>query len=105
MCKSQRVVSPPWPCQCISASLWAPAPPTSLPGSWWPRDCPDEDVPAAPGNGGVCKRGGRHSWAAVPVVHSNPPQLLLLCCHTAPAIPVPGHTAMAAANILKINPC
>jgi len=92
--------SPPWPCQCISASLWAPAQPTSQPGSWWPRGYPSVDVPAAPGSGGVCRRGGRHSSAAVPAVHSSPPPLPLLCLHTAHVTPGPGHTALAAENKL-----
>lgn len=96
--KTQSAVSPPWPCLCISASLWAPAQPTSLPGSWWPHGCPSEGVPAAPRNGGVCRRGGRHSSAAVPVVHSSPPPPPLLCFHTVTGTPAPGYTALASGN-------
>lgn len=98
MSNSQRAVSPPWPCQYISASLLAPAQPTSQPGSWWPHGCPGGGVPAALGNGAVCRRGGRHSLAVVPAVHLNPPPLPLLCFHTVPVTPGPGHTAWAANN-------
>lgn len=92
--KSHKVASPPWPCQCISVSLWVPGQPTSQPGFWWPRDCPSEGVLAAPGSGGVCKRAERHSLAGVPAVHLCPPPLPLLWLHTVNA--VSGCTALPA---------
>lgn len=90
--------SPPWPCRCTSASPWAPAQPTSQPGSWWPPGCPGEGVPAAPETGGVCRRGERHSLAGEPAAHLSPPPLPLLCLRIAPGIPGPHCTAPAADN-------
>lgn len=102
--KVKTAVSPPWPCQCISASPWAPAQPTSRPGSWWPLGCPDEGVPAAPASDAVCRTGGKRSSAAALVARSSPPPLPLLCFHTPPATPGPGHTTRAADDT-SIKPC
>lgn len=99
-CSEQKLL-PPWPCQCISAFLWGLALPTNQPRSWWPRDCPDEDAPAAPESGGVCRRGGRHSSAVSPVVRWSPPPPLQLCFHTVPVSPAPGGTALPAESAFK----
>lgn len=81
--------SPPWPCRCTSASPWAPALPTSLPGSWWRRGCRVAGAPGAPGSGAACRRAGRHSWGGGHASLKNP---------RPPARPAPPGSAPAPAQ-------